>query len=846
MPQAQDEAGNIWETDAQGNAVRLIRAANAAPQMPADPTFPYQGAQAQAQAANTGAQAQVNQATVPAQITSANADATAKTRTAQTAGLPEGFMWGPDGRTAVPIPGYSRQGLSPEIRSQAIQTFADADALERAADEIERLYKTGPGATSGLAGIQDYLPTSANKVFNDAGQQARGYVKRALGFTGGEGNTAAESSALYDPYLPSASDRDEQIVAKIGKLRALANDARQKAVTTLGGVPDAAGNINPMPSAFEVPRIVNGSGPTAAGFGATEGGQPVPPGYQQAYEAFVRTGNFTPDQYAAFRAQLDQQFFGEAAPQVETYREEGARILETLQKGGDLNLTVPPTAEPLSGIDQFRNNLIANPAGAALAGALDMGGFGGVSALAPDQMAALGDEHPAAMAIGQIGGAITGTGALGKLSKETIGRAAPSLLRGGGKGLFARNLATDAAYSGIYGGVTGDNPLASAGLGAVGSGLGQGLGKGLGAAIGGARVSPAAEALRARGISMTVPQQLGGFVKSIEDKATSIPLVGDMIAARRMEGLEGFNREAMREAGAPIGFAPSEIGKGGIDQLVDAVGNAYDQSTAGVSVPFDPQFTTDMGAFGNAAQQLPRDLRVRAARAVENRVAPLTDTGQMTGEQFQQAVRGLKGYKAEVSKPGFEQDYRDALTLAQDALTEQMRRGGGQSVVEGLDRANAAYRNIRTVEDAVTRADGAGYVATPSQLQDALKKTQRRFPGQTPLSDLADNGQLVLPNSVPNSGTADRAAQMVAAGSLIGAGTGAGAYFGGDAAGAGTGAGTSAAATALLLLGGTKAGQKVLQKAIIDRPATAQILGNTMKRRMGLFGSASLPFVITE
>ncbi len=29
MPQARDEAGNIWETDAQGNPVRLLQAASA-------------------------------------------------------------------------------------------------------------------------------------------------------------------------------------------------------------------------------------------------------------------------------------------------------------------------------------------------------------------------------------------------------------------------------------------------------------------------------------------------------------------------------------------------------------------------------------------------------------------------------------------------------------------------------------------------------------------------------------------------------------------------------------------------------------------------------------------------
>ena len=55
MGQARDEAGNIWETDAQGNPVRLVQQAGAQ-QMPADPSFPYEGAKAAADPANVQGQ----------------------------------------------------------------------------------------------------------------------------------------------------------------------------------------------------------------------------------------------------------------------------------------------------------------------------------------------------------------------------------------------------------------------------------------------------------------------------------------------------------------------------------------------------------------------------------------------------------------------------------------------------------------------------------------------------------------------------------------------------------------------------------------------------------------------
>ncbi|MFZ8942622.1 MAG: DUF6324 family protein, partial [Gemmobacter sp.] len=46
-------------------------------------------------------------------------------------------------------------------------------------------------------------------------------------------------------------------------------------------------------------------------------------------------------------------------------------------------------------------------------------------------------------------------------------------------------------------------------------------------------------------------------------------------------------------------------------------------------------------------------------------------------ESYQQAFRGLKGSRSSAAgaAPGFEQEYRDALTQAMDALTGQMQRG---------------------------------------------------------------------------------------------------------------------------------------------------------------------------
>lgn len=824
------------------------------PQMPADPTFPLQAPKVQSEIASTQANAQGQQidnrvagATVGATIAKTEADATSATRTAQTAGLPEGFMWGPDGKTAMPIPGYSRQGLSPEIRSQAIQVFSDADALERTADELERLYKAGPGATKGVYGIQDYLPTDANKVFNDAGQQARGYVKRALGFTGGEGNTVAESSALYDPYLPSAGDRDAQIEAKIAKLRALASDARKKSTATLGGAPDSSGNIVPLPNAMTQTRAVGGDPLQAAAFGATTGVDQYPPDMLAAHAQLVQQlmaqggGKIDPQAYAAARGQLNEQFGFSGDPQSDAAWAVG--VNDYLSKGGkNVPVDIQPPERDLSGGEQFRNNLVNNPVGAAAVGALDMGGFGGVSLLAGDQVQALGEANPVSMTLGQVAGSITGASALGKLGAGTVGKVAPKLLGGGGKAGLAREVGTDAVYSGVTGMNQGGDPLTSAALGTAGTLGGRVVGKTVGATVRGAKLSPAVQALRARGIPMTVGQTLGGSAKSIEDAATSVPIVGDMIGRRYRDSLEGLSTAAAQDVGAPIGYAPKPgmVGKPLMDDMGGAISDYYTNTVAGANVPLDGQYASDFANVAQMGHNLPDDLKSKFGLALNNRVNPINDAGMMTGETYQQANRGLKSYKAENTKAGFEEDYRNALSAAQQALRDQMVRGGGQSVATGLDNADQAYRLSKTFEDAANRAKGSGYIPTASQLQGAVQATGKKFPGANPLAELADNAQEVLPSKLPDSGTARRIIQSTIGAAAIGGGAaGADAYFGTDIINP-----YSIGALALLTGGGTKVGQKALIKALADRPKSMTVTGDWLARRAGLFGRGAIPLAL--
>lgn len=727
---------------------------------------------------------------------------------------------------------------------------ANMNALVEQINRVQELYESGPGATDGIWGLQDYFPTEKNRQFDAAaaGLAEQGLAAFRVPGVGAQSDT--ELRQFVEANKPSAGDYDAQISEKLRQLRSRVDQTR----ATMGLPAAQWQGANDRANAMTYLRTDGGANPppSAADFGATQRSVPYPEEGQREHDALVQRllatngGRLDPQAYAAAASELDRKYG--LQPNPEALAGWAGQINQYLDNGGKTIPTgIQPSVEDMSAGEQFRNNIVNNPVGAGAVGYLDSMTLGAPTAAFGDQMSALGDSQGLPMALGQIGGALTGTAAIGKLGSAIAGKVAPKLLGGAGKAQFGRNMAVDATYGAGYGGVTEGDPLGGAALGTLGSAGGQAVGSGLGRAIGGIDLAPAVSKLRATGIPLTAGQTLGGMAKSIEDKATSLPFVGDMINARRLDGLRAFNEQAFDEAGKPIGARVGAIGNDGTQALFDQVGDAYDSATQGVRIPLDPDFVGDMAVAESRASLLPDDLKAKYDKAIQNRVWAVSDQGEITGESYQQAQRGLKSYKAEAVKPGFEADYRDALSSAQDALKGQMLRGGGRRVVEDLGKADAAYRNIKMLEDAVGRAKGGSmsgetFTFTPSQLQSAVAKSGKKFPGKTPLEDLANTGQEVLPSKVPDSGTAGRLANMAPLG-LIGAG-GAGGYALDGSGGAATGAGTSAALTALLILGGTKAGQKAITAALADRPAPLSTFGRKLRSKKGLFGHAAQPFAL--
>jgi len=562
-------------------------------------------------------------------------------------------------------------------------------------------------------------------------------------------------------------------------------------------------------------------------------------------------GRLDPQAYAAGRMELAREF-GVALPDPGADMQ-GAigwanAVNQYLDAGGRTIPTDLTQRQIMSASETAANNLVNNPLGAALIGAANTGSFGTVEALAPGQYMALGDAQPGSQLVGEIGGAIGGTGAIGALGRGVASRVAPQLLQGGGRGQFARNVGADATFGGIFGGVTEGDPLTGAALGAVGSIGGQGLARGIGAGVGGLQRTQAAQALRDRGVPISVARQIG--MGRVEDLAQSVPIVGDVSRARQLESFEGFNRAALEEAGAPIGFVPTEAGRAGAEEMGLAVGQAYNQAVQGVTAPLDRQFLRDMVPVRRMAQNMNQTNRAQLAETLRDAVQIPADAGAITPQQFQDAISNLKALRsnAKTAMPNSANTLRKAATQTIDALEGAMTRAGGQNVVEGLQRANMANRGLNVIENAgldraaVGTQAGAPNIFTPAQLLQSLRASERRGYGSLPgLRSLGEQGQEVLPSTVPNSGTADRmlGAQMLTGVGALGgmAGFASNPTAQGAAEGSGGAVGTVATIGGLAALLGTRGGQRVLEQILITRPQAAQQIGQGFRRRAGLFGS---------
>lgn len=341
----------------------------------------------------------------------------------------------------------------------------------------------------------------------------------------------------------------------------------------------------------------------------------------------------------------------------------------------------------------------------------------------------------AAQAAIPVGGAVGRAGAV-------FGRAAPYA------GAATRGAALSAAQP-----IAGDESrLMNALIGGSAGAVGQGIASGASALASraGAAISPAIQrsidAAQKAGIPLRAAQVSGSqFLKTLQSAMDALPFSGGGAMARKQQ--EGFNRALGRTFGADAPYLTDDV----MLAARQNIGQSYNDIYSRNNIDLDQPSIQRMLGIENLARM---DLAPDNAQIVSNQFQKVIDAfanGRVAGPLYQD-LRGALNKVVDDSSTG------RLVAALRGELDAAASRSVGPADAQALKQANSQWANMRTAEDALKQASGGGGQAggaagnvRPASLYPLVRN------GSTPeLRELAQIGQNVLKDPIPNSGTAQR------------------------------------------------------------------------------------------
>lgn len=684
---------------------------------------------------------------------------------------PSGYRWSANGGLE-PIPGgpADKSGTQSPQQSAAAKALSDDEVLKA----IELARSQVSGWSTGIAGqalgrfggtdaraLAAPLSTIASRLTLDKLQELKNASSTgASGFgslTEKEGALLRDSVAGLDQY----QDGDALIRAldavetHYRNMRALADgkDFRNPDVQLQYGIGQRQRDM--------AAKVTSALAPP----GSKQQDVAVPPDLQKEIMGYVQSRGpqgLDPQDFGSF---LNNAFQRYNYPAQVTPEEVQSKV-EAIRSGSPFS-GLSPAKMPLEGLQGTLNTLGQSAAGAYALNAADALTGGNLDSMTADPaqtrggMSAVADAHPIAAPVGQFSGMI--------LASLGAGR----LLGGGTRAA----LAGDTLYGGLYGAGSNDQDrltgaLMGAGGGFVGSKIGNKIGDALTGAMRGV-TNEDVQLLAQRGIPMTYGQMRGGAVKAAEERSMSNPFIGDAIRARQTDSLQGLNRAAFDEAGQQLGTQIPDIGQQGIAQAQQGVGNLYDTAHSGMQFVPDPAFAQTMGNIqrtqaGNGILK-PEQL-AQVAKNVQSNVGGRMRGGGLFGKSFKKAMSQMRSDAASMDPA-----VGSAVKEYRNAILQSARNQSDPAAVAALDRADMAYPYVKVLEQAVASARNQGdNLFTGAQLGNAAFGQTKKFGGMAaaargdvPFNELQQAAVNVLPNRIPNSGTAERTLSNSIMGNLL-------------------------------------------------------------------------------
>lgn len=368
----------------------------------------------------------------------------------------------------------------------------------------------------------------------------------------------------------------------------------------------------------------------------------------------------------------------------------------------------------------------------------------------------------------QLAGNVAGTLPLAALPGSPVANAVSRIPRVGGalagamSGVAGQGAAGGAVLSEAddLTGVVGD-----AAMGAVSSRLTQGALNRIGGAVA-PRLAPNVQRLVDEGIPLTPGQASGGFIRTMEEAATAIPGVRDVVAAARDRGTEQFNRVVINRALKNIGVQlPDDlpVGREAVGFAADRVSDAYERLMPRLQLKPDKPFLNTLQRLEKQAADLPGDGLKAFRNAIGDDVLGMLRQGQTLAGDGLKTLESRLSSRATLLKRG--DAYQQMVGETVEGLLGELRNAlmrSNPAARQELKAVNRAFAEMVRVERAAGAAGSTTGVFTPKAYQAAVKASDASKRGAAFARGRAMNQQLsdaaadILPNRLPDSGTITR------------------------------------------------------------------------------------------
>lgn len=275
--------------------------------------------------------------------------------------------------------------------------------------------------------------------------------------------------------------------------------------------------------------------------------------------------------------------------------------------------------------------------------------------------------------------------------------------------------------------------------------------------------------LKGEGVKPTIGQTLGGWANTMEEKAQSLPIVGDAITAARQRANDQMNKAAFNRALAPIGETlpnAQALGGSAVEYTNARLGQAYDNLLPKLTTQADAQFGAGVQSLKSMVNQGALDPKYSNLfdKTLKDRVLDkFQGQNAMTGQTLKDTESFLTN---EIKRFGMSQDpdarlLGDAYKQLQSELRSLVTRSNPQHADE-LKAINTGWANFKRVQNAAAKVGSDEGVFTPAQLQNAVRaldksKDKARFAeGNALMQDLSGAAKSQMGGKIADSGTAGR------------------------------------------------------------------------------------------